>query len=297
MALRKFGRNYVLNIQASESGSPVDRSTITVTPPFTLEFDITRNMSGGSNVASFRVLNLNAKRRAQIRENVTDWHDRVIQLTAGYGNNLSLVFDGTITQAWSVREGVNFVTQIESFDGGFAFANATSNLPFPANAEQVDIISTLMGDLKGYGISIGAIGSFPGKLTRGNSYSGQTCDLLRQLTGGRFYIDNGKAYALADSECIPGPVTLISKDSGLLNTPYREQTIVTIDMLFEPKLIVGQQVTLDSITADKDINGEYKVISLKHRGTISDAVCGNAITTVQLFQPLGSQGLSFAGSP
>lgn len=284
--MAKFGRNYVLNVE-TRSGT-----TLTITLPFTLEFDITRNVMTSANVSSIRVYNLNANNRSQIRKNINDYGDiRIIQLLGGYGDNLSLMFEGNITQAWSVREGVDFITQIESFDGGYAFANALSNVSFPSQTEQRTVIDSLINDLAGAGVKPGAIGSFSGSLVRGNAYSGMTCEILQQLTGGRFYIDNGKAYALADNECISGPVTVINARSGLLGTPVREQTIITFDMLFEPKLIVGQQITLQSATADSNINGEYKVISLKHRGLISESVAGSAITTVGLLQPLGSQGL------
>jgi hypothetical protein len=287
MAPSKFGRNYILNIQT------INDTTLTIQLPFTVQFDITRNVLTSANVAQFRIYNLNANNRAQIRKNINDFGDnRVVQILAGYGNNLSLMFEGNITQAWSAREGVDFITQIECFDGGFAFSNSMSNTTFPAQTEMTTVAETLIGDLSSSGVKPGIIGSFPGQLSRGNAYSGNTCQLLQQITGGRFYIDNGKAYALSDNECIAGPVTTINAASGLLNTPIREQTIITFDMLFEPKMIVGQQITLDSVTADSNINGEYKVISLKHRGMISDAVCGDAITTVGLLQPLGTQKLT-----
>lgn len=284
--MAKFGRNYNLSIEKQNG------STLTVRPPFTVEFDITRNVLTSANVSSIRVYNLNENNRSQVRKNINDYGDlRLIRLEAGYGNNLPIVFEGNITQAWSVREGVNFITQLESFDGGFAFANAVTNTSFPSSTDQQSVIESLVANLASSGVKLGAIGSFPGSLSRGAAYSGSTTSLLRELTGGRFYIDNGKAYALADNECIAGPVTLIDAKSGLLNTPVREQTIINFDMLFEPKLIIGQQVTLRSGT-DSNFNGVYKVISLKHRGMISEAVCGDAITSVGLLQPLGSQTLT-----
>lgn len=285
--MAKFGRNYTLSVQT------INGETLTVNLPFTVEFDITRNTLTSANVAQFRIYNLSSNNRAKVRKNINDFGDlRSIQMLGGYGNNLSLMFAGNITQAWSVREGNNFITQIECFDGGFAFSNAVSNVTFPEGTPQSTVIESLVSDLDSSGVKPGTIGVFPGTLSRGNAYSGNTCDLLEQITNGRFYIDNGKAFALADTECIITPVTTINAASGLLNTPVREQTIIRFEMLFEPKLIIGQQVTLDSITADSNINGNYKIVALKHRGMISDAVCGDAITTVELLQPLGTQKLT-----
>lgn len=286
MANEKFGRSFVLNVETQEG------STLVIKPPFTLEFDVTRNVLTSANVCSARVFNLNAHNRNQIRKNINDYGDqRLIRLQGGYGANLPLIFDGSITQAWSVREGVNFITQIESFDGGFAFANATSNFTAPAGATQKSVIESLIQDMAGYGVKLGSIGDFPGVLSRGNAYSGNTYDLLREMTGGRFFVDNGKAYVLADNECLEGTISTIDAAAGLLSTPVREQTIINFDMLFEPRLVIGQQIQLKSLTADSNINGNYKVISLKHRGIISEAVCGSAVTSVGLLQPLGTQSL------
>lgn len=294
MAEKKFGRNYSLDIQTQ------DGSTLTIAPPFTVEFDITRNILSSANVSSIRVYNLNANHRSQIRKNITDLGDlRLIQLKAGYGDNIPIVFSGNITQAWSVREGTNFISQIESFDGGFAFINSITDVSFPANTAQQTVIETLVQNLSAAGVQMGAIGTFDGSLSRGNAYSGNTTDLLRQLTSGRFFIDNGKAYALSDNECLSGPLTLINTASGLLGTPVREQSIINFDMLFEPRLKLAQRVELQSGNAEETIrqnfNGIYKVVSIKHRGMISESVGGDAITSVGLLQPLGSQTLTVVG--
>lgn len=254
---------------------------INVEPPFTIEFDITRNILTSANVCSIRIFNLSQVHRNAILFNIMDSGDyRSVQLAAGYGTNLPIIFTGNITQAWSVREGVNFITSIECFDGGFAFANAQTNEVFPVNTTQRTMLESLAVSLPN--VSVGAIGSFEGSLTRGVSLTGSTMDLLRELSGGAAFIDNGKIHILGDSECLPGEMLVINSQSGLLGTPVREQTILNFDMLFEPRLTVGQQIQLDSSTG-QNFNGFYKIISLKHRGTISPAVCGDAITSVGMF--------------
>lgn len=282
MRVLKFGRNYTLTVET------LNGELLIIQPPFTVEFDITRNILTSANVCSIRIYNLSQNNRNKIRFNIMDTGDfRAVQLQAGYGTNLPIIFNGNITQAWSVREGNNFITAIESFDGGFAFSNSQSNIVFPAGTAQQTVIETLAGSLPN--VSIGAIGSYPGSLSRGASYNGSATDILRDLTGGGFFIDNGKANCLGDSECLEGEMLLINSSNGLLGTPVREQTIINFDMIFEPRLIVGQQIQLQSSTA-QNFNGFYKVISLKHRGTISQAVCGDAITSVGMFY--GTSALS-----
>lgn len=271
----KYNRNYLLLVQKK------DGTTLQIKRPFTVEFDIHRNSLSSANVASFRIYNLAPNNRSQIRKDQFDWGDlRTISFAAGYGDNLSLAFGGNISQAWSVREGTNMITQIESYDGGFAYINAVTGQSFPAGTPQSTVIDTLVKSLPG--ATPGSIGTFVGQISKGNSYNGSTTDILTQITGGGFFIDNGKAHCLNDNECLSGDVPLINAQSGLLGTPVKEATFINFDMLFEPSLRVAQLVNLQSQTAEADFNGTHKVLSLKHTGTISEAVCGNAITTVGL---------------
>lgn len=291
----KFGRNYKLFIQTQNG------DFITVTPPFTIEFDITRNILSSANVSAIRIFNLNANNRNQIRKNKNDFGAfRLIRLKAGYGDVLPTIFEGNITQAWSVREGTNFITQIESFDGGFAFANAISNVNFISGTPQRTVVETIIADMSDSGVTLGYVSGFTDSTSKANSYSDSSINILKEITGGRIFIDNGKAYSLQDNECLSGVVQIINSSSGLLGTPVREETQIVFDMLFEPRLKLAQKVALQSSNQEEDFqanfNGEWKVVSLKHRGMISDAVCGEAITSVGLLQPLGSETLTTVGA-
>lgn len=273
----KFGRNYILEVGTD------DGETLTITLPFSLEMDITRNTLTSANVCQLRIYNLSLKNRNQIRFNSSDYGKfRAIKLRAGYGQNLPEVFSGNISQAWSVREGTNFITQIECYDGGFAFTNGKTNMAFPAGTPQKEVLTTLAGTLPN--VKLGTVGDYPGTLARGNSYSGNTAEILGELSGGGFFVDQGKANILGSNEYIAGAggTTLISSQSGLLGTPVLEQTIVRFDMIFEPGLNVGRKIKLDSITG-MNFNGDYKITGVKHRGMISDSVGGTLITTGQFF--------------
>lgn len=293
--MNKFGRNYVLLIENDTSASqvavgaaPIISSSeyLTITLPFTMEFDITRNTLSSANVCQIRIKNLSLKNRNLIRHNQYDYGNyKSIQLQAGYGTNLAalpLIFKGNISQAFSVREGVDFVTQIECYDGGYAYSNGQINQTFIAGTPLQTVIRTLASSLPN--VSLGAIGTFPGILTRANTYNGNTIDILRELTGGAFFIDNEKANVLGTAEVLPqsGPELIIRSDTGLLGTPVLEATTVHFNMIFEPSLQVGNRIYLDSLTAG-NFNGQYKTTTVKHRGVISSAISGTAITTGEFF--------------
>jgi hypothetical protein len=274
----KWGRNYKLLV------GTIDGDTVQIEPPFTLQFDITRNTLTSANVCQLRIYNLSQPVRNKIRYNISEYTKYMpVKLYAGYGDNIPIIFQGNITQAWSVRERTNMVTQIECFDGGYAFVNATADRlpPFPAGTTQKSIVADLAETLPH--VTKGSIGEMDGVLLRKNSFSGATLPILSELTGGRSFIDNEKFNVLASNEYIDtGSTLLINSDSGLLGTPVQELTIVRFDMIFEPMLAPGIRIKLQSET-EQNLNGFYKVTAVKHRGIISSAVSGELTTTGEFF--------------
>lgn len=276
----KFGRNYALAITGSFS------RVLNVDPNLTIEFEVYRSTFNSANTAKVRIYNLSEAHRNEIQFNVIQAVSeyRSFLLRAGYGTNLPIIFAGNVSECYSVREGSNFITTVECLDGGFAFVNGFLNATYPGSNDAPTPYTTVMRDAINNSfphVSVGAIGSFEGGLIRDNSYSQRTIDFLDELTGSGMFVDNQKAYCLKDNEVITGQVDKINAASGLLNTPFLQQTILTFDMIFEPGLLVSQLVTLESMTA-QSFNGDYKIISLRHRGTISPAVSGEAITSVGL---------------
>lgn len=291
----KFNRNYILSIQKNILVDP-NQGYLIIKPPFTLEFDVRRNTFSSASSASFRVYNLSKDNRNSILRNWTDFAgaNQRLALLAGYGDGPSfpLIADVHVNQCWSVREGTDYITQIEGFDGGFAYSNSFTDRTYKSGTSQAEVIEDLIKDLQSYGVVRGSIGEYSGDLPRGTAISGNTTEVLTDLTDGAFFIDNGKAYVLKDNECIQGEITVINSQSGLLGTPVRENLYVQIEMIFEPRLRIGQLINLESITGDNQINGAYKVVGVHHKGTISDAVAGTVTTTLQLAAPHGLKVVS-----
>lgn len=272
----KWGRNYQLSVQTPTG-------VVTIEPPLTVEFDVNRASLASASYASFRVYNLSALNRNLLRKNQNDIGDyRKVQFLGGYGTGLAQAFTGNASYLGSYREGNNFITEIQCFGGGTAFNTGTTNTTFPAKTPIPDVIKGIMA--KGLpNVTPGVVGNYPGVLGRGASFSGNTVDLLRELTGGGFFIDNERAHALQDEEYIASYVgfPVISSDSGLLGTPKLDVFKVRLDMIFEPRLQVGQRVTLQSKT-DANFNGAYKCTAVHHKGMISEAVCGAVTTSVEM---------------
>jgi hypothetical protein len=298
VSINKFNRNYLLQIQelvgslnasASQSavitdiGGATTGGLLEVTLPFTIEFDITRNTLSSANVCQIRVYNLAEIKRNFIRHNEVDYGNyRAIQLKAGYGDNIGTIFKGNVSSAWSVREGNNFITQIECYDGGTAWINGTVDINVAKGTTIRDTIKALAANLPH--VDVGHIGGYFGALTRGASYSGSAMQLIDDLTGGGAFIDLEKLNALRTNEfiAVPGGPAILDNKSGIVGTPLLERGYVKLDMIFEPLIQAGQLAFLQSST-DSNFNGEYIVKAVKHRGTISAAVCGSVITSLTLW--------------
>jgi hypothetical protein len=284
--MAKFLRDYLLTVQGAYE------QVVEITMPLTLELDISRNNLASANTGNFRIYNLSeAKRRLIYKDQYDVTNYRYIELRAGYNPDqnqdkklLPVVFRGNILSCQSFRQGVNNITEIRAYDGGFAIANSFTSQTLGVSLGQKEVINALMKDLAH--TTIGAIGDFTGSGSRGQVMFGNTADLLNNLSGGGFFIDNEKAYALKNNECIYGDVSIINSETGLLSSPIRSGQQLTFDMIFEPKLSVGQFIELQSST-NKNFNGAYQVIGFHHKGTISGAVSGSLISSVNLFMGTG----------
>jgi hypothetical protein len=275
----KFGRKFTLKIETS-GGENVEISS-----PFTLEFSVTRSNMASANSANFVIYNLNEKVRNKIFKDQFDVSTyRAVQLFAGYEGGiipaLPRVFNGNIRSAYSFRNGPNFKTELDCYDGGFSMANGFVSQTLPAGTPQVGIIRVLMDALPKAGEKV--IGnSFLDQAKRGIVLFGNPAELLKQYTNGGFYMDNQNAYALDTNEVVVGELNEIDSSTGLLETPRRGEASLELNMLFEPRLKISQLVVLNSDTA-KNFNGTYKVVGVSHRGIISDAVGGECRTSVTL---------------
>lgn len=299
--MMKLGRNYQLFVE------DVNGKLVTITLPFTIEFDLTRNSLNSANIGKIRIFNLGPETRKGLQFNSYDASDQVYRsfvLYAGYGDNLPVIFTGNVQVASSTREGQTYVTEIECYDGGFAVANGDVNITFAPGEPYKSVIARLIESLPQ--ITVGAIGAFDGFLTRGWSAQGNAIAILYELTGGAFFIDKGKGYALKTGEYVarPGSKPVINAATGLLNTPTVEATRARFEMIFEPQLDVGSAVSVETSTSSlfsapspiaaatalisgsggtsgAGLDRDYIIQSVQHRGIISPAVSGTCITTAE----------------
>lgn len=276
----KFGREFKLHIE-TEVGD-----TLTVGNPFTVEFRISRNIYSSANSATFRVYNLSQNSRSRIRKDFWDIGEiRKIKFEGGYNGRLATCYLGNINTCLSVRESTEVITEIECNGGIAAYSQAQYSNTFKEKTAYTDVYKDMIKSLEQYGVEEGTIGIDVRETKRKSSFNGSTIDLLEELTDGRMFIDNQKINIIDENEFIEeNEIVVINADSGLLETPRRESTFMVLNVLFEPRFFIGQKVRVES-SIDKTLNGDFKIVSLAHAGTISDVVGGAATTEIGCLIP------------
>ena len=251
--------------------------------PLTCHFTSQRGTFSQSNKCTIDIYNLAPGTRAAIFKDaltldVANW--KFIKLEAGWDGQLNQIFFGRILQAYSSKSGgqTDVITHIECQP--FDIFSTQSAYTFAADTSYKEAFKTMASDLQN--CQIGNIGTLEGNFKTQTTFEGNTLECLNQLTGGNSFVDNGVINCIMSNEVIDVPVPLVTDDNGLLSTPVRRDASLTIRMLFEPSLIVGQLLEVKS-TIQPIYNGQYKVLGFTHDCLISPTEAGQRITTVDLW--------------
>lgn len=295
MSVKKFGRNYRFTFDPADG-----QGAIVIQPPFTIRFWVKRDILASVNNASIDIYNLskaNRQRMFQDRYNLGSATDaagnvtgpRSGRLEVGYGNELYTIWAGNILTASSAREGVDIVTRIESLTGIYDLASSFVNTTLPAGSTLTQVFKTLIGQLPT--LSYGFVSNFDSIVfPRGAPLNGNTWEVMKQYAQGQgdLFIDNNKVYMMLPQDKLtfgsPNSVPVLDSASGILETPRREQTNISITTLLEPSIQVNSIVQVKSVV-EPTFNRQYSVIGLQHTGIISGAVSGDARSTFWFLQP------------
>lgn len=278
----KFLRQYLLSVTSAQG------EEINITDPITVEFEITRQNLASLNTATFTVYNLAERTRMAIFHDLYDISTYLpVIFYAGYYTQtpkldsfLAQCFKGHIKQAYSVREGSNYKTVIECWDGGTALNSSFTSQTVPAGQPIRSMLNNLVGSMAN--IAGAVIGdNFQEISQRATTFFGAPVDLANKLTGGNFYIDNQTAFAMKRDEAIEGTLNVIDNRIGILESPRRTGTQIEVTTTFEPRYVPSQQVLLNS-TVTPIYNGQYKITGITHQGIISEAVNGDLRTNLIL---------------
>lgn len=282
----KFQRNYKIKFEIGERDendlkSFIPSEIIEVAYPFTLRNLKVVNGLNYSNVGqcSFQLFNLSEEIQKKLWKDSYDNKKYILmELCAGYGDNMPVIFLGFVNQCYSYRESgaVDYITDVQADNNSLINIYGFANTTFTKGTAFEDILKTLLADFPNY--QIGYITPQIKPLARNQTFIGQTMDLLgREYGNYNIFIDQDQFNILDKNEVVPGDLLVISPESGLLGSPKRANLFLSCDMLFEPRIKLCQAIELQSESLVW-FNGIYKVVAIEHQGTISPVECG-ALTT------------------
>lgn len=275
------------NGNSSLSSFPTEPPVV-ITNPITISFNVNSTPYNGMSNATIDIFNLNETTRHTI---FYDYRrlDRIptVYLEAGYEDGkFDLIFSGHAQIIISQRQGVDMVTHIEAISGALvADSSISATLKDGVSEEEVnDLIMK-----SGLGIAKSTKMTFRNYVfIRPVALFGNRLRLLKEYTQGRGIIDLDRFYVLDDNEVIGEKAKIINDESGLISTPRRTQTTVYFNVMFAPEIHPADLVSLSS-RVEPAFDGLYKVLSVKHNGTISDGTATKVTTQVELI--VGAQAL------
>lgn len=289
--MEKFQRNYKIVFEIGHFSSEnisdlIPEELITVAYPFTCKFTVSSNLNHANcGKAHLQLLNLPEDVQKKLyRDNYTSRKYILMELNAGYQNEMPLIFYGFVNQCYSYRESgaVDFITDIQADSNQLITVYGFNNVTIAKDTRFEDVIKVLTEQYPWYKPRYITPKIRP--LPKNKTFIGQTLDLLGKEYGEYdIFIDNGDINVLGKNEVIPADnILVITSESGLLGSPRRAEQYLHFDMLFEPRLKLAQAIELRSNSIPW-FNQLYKVYGIEHKGTISPRESGRMITKVTLF--------------
>ena len=278
----KLNRKYRLTVQkVDEKGNPI-AGKIVITNPLTIHFSVNRTIFADVNAMDIDIYNLAPDTYKQLFFDYFNPETRSVILEAGYeGMELSVIFIGSVWSCYTARQGSDIITKMHAIVG-LKQLQAQMDVTLQGISRN-QIIQHAANEM---GLNVNIYSGEDIKFSRAISASGNAFAVIQKYSDGSAFIDNNEIYVLDTYDAIKGYVPLINDESGLLGVPEHEDALLRVKMIFEPRLIIGQIIEIQSRIMPM-FNGQYKIYGIKHEGTISDSVAGEATTTLEML--VGSQ--------
>jgi hypothetical protein len=221
---------------------------------FRCTFRVQRGDLQTPNTADVRIYNLSDNTAHRIQDEFTQ-----IVLQAGYEGSYGLIFQGVIKQVRKGRaDAKDTYVDITAADGDEPYNFAPMALTLAAGSKVVDgvqgaIQAMTQGALSAtfqQKITAGQLPKLPDNgRVRGQVYYGMARDVLRDLArayGFSWSIQDGRLQFIPLGGYLPGAVPVISPNTGLIGVPEQIQEGISLRVLLNPNIKVGQLIKLDS---------------------------------------------------
>jgi hypothetical protein len=262
--MKQFGRRYQLVIGNQSDGFMFDNLRVA--------FDVTKSLDKNPNPAKIRVWNLTKAHRGA----VLSGQYKTLALSVGY-EAIRLIYAGDIVKRNVIRDGMDFVLDMECGDGSKAFTSARVNMTLPAGTTDAEAAIALAGTMPDTTRGTMAVTRTAGS-ARPRVYCGNSRNALSNLARANnadWSVQDGAVVMLPSNAALAGVGPLISQETGMVGMPLQTDNGLEVKCLCNPAITVGGVVRVVSI--EPHYNGDYKVVSVQHTG---DYLQGDWLSTM-----------------
>ena len=231
-----------------------------------VSFSIDRSLEPEPNAAQVQIWNLNPDHRSQLEE-----LDKVpVSVEAGYEGQTSLIFLGSMRTVYTIREGADLLTLLESGDGETEYQQSRINVGIASGTSNTSVLDQIVKSLK---IGRGNLDTFAGQITaakqlfpQGGAISGQVSRVMTEITaslGFTWSIQNGAIQLLPRTQSLTGKAVSLTPSTGLVGSPSVDNKgVLTAQCLLIPDVFPGRLLVLES----ERLSGNYKVEKCRYTG-------------------------------
>lgn len=258
MGVRLFNRSYRLVI---------DQLAIT---DLDVSFNVQRSLKKEPNTASISVYNLSSEQRRQIEN-----FKVLVNLSAGYNGENSLIFSGDMRDGLTTREGPDLITTISSGDGEKKKRRAKVSKAF-APGTSIDAVVKACAQALGVGLgNLATLGrvEFPrggGVFSNGtvlDGFAAEELDRILKSCALEYSIQNNALQILPRRQALLGEAVLLTEDTGLIGTPAVDSLgILHCTSLMVPDIFPGRRIKVDRSIAGEGATGFFRVNKCVYSG-------------------------------
>ncbi|MBO4507099.1 MAG: hypothetical protein J5747_00505 [Spirochaetaceae bacterium] len=229
-----------------------------------IDFEIERSDTAENNRAVVRIYNLTKETSAQVTE--ADGH---ILLRAGYKDeSIGTIFSGDILRGCRIREGNDYITTIEAYDGRTAVMGGLVSLSYAPDTDALTIAQALLDaiGLANKGTDLISGGE---KYPHGYCFVGLATDGLSELLsrfGLSFMVQDETVYIFEPGKETENSDLTLEDGGALLSLPQpvsdkteikdideESKNIWAFSAKLNPQLVPGALVSIDSSTFKGDV--------------------------------------------
>lgn len=207
-----------------------------------VDFDIKMSRSKTPNQGVVAIYNLAETDRRRIERDA-----KSIRLYAGYDGDNKMIFTGDVVFASSVKETVDWKTEIKAGDGFRSFSQSITSRNYAAGTPIKTIVEQTAKDM-GIAVKESANilqGVIDGSVTlHGKSQSG--LDQVIRNAGGEWSIQDNEIQITPVTKPIDGEAIVLDASSGLLEAPSLSEKGVSVRCQLHPDFRPGKVMKLES---------------------------------------------------